>query len=317
MPNQSIVKTIYGSHLFGLNTDSSDQDYKGVFQSSLSDIILGRDVKTINSSTSSFDQTNTSTDIDTEFKELRTFIGDCLDGQTYAIEMLFTPPSLILETSPIWQFIQANRVRLIPRDLKAFASYAFSHSAKYSLRGERLQELQRVIVWFELQDQKLRLRDVIDDLQLSDYTFTEIYKHKLKTQSHPDEQRLCCLGMIFQYNKSIAECTQILTKRLLNYGPNALPKEAIEIDWKAYSHVSRLLSEWEQLLTESRLTFPIPSCEWILQVKKGTIPMEVVQDKIFEEFVRISKLPNKLPDADTQFWHNWLVAHYSQRQLIF
>jgi predicted nucleotidyltransferase len=315
MPNTPILRTIYGSHLFGLDTPDSDRDYKGIFQASIEDIILRKDVKTINQSTTGNDSKNSSSDIDIELKELRTFINDCLAGQTYALEILFTPAEFIIESSPTWDFITANRSKLIPNDLQPFIGYAFSQSQKYSLRGKRLEELERVIAWFQSQNPNDKLANTIDQLPKSDYTFTQIYKHQLKLQSHPDEQRLCCLGMIFQYNKPIKECLPTLLKRLDQYGTRSeIAKDAGGTDWKSYSHAFRLMYEWEQLLTQGQLTFPIPHYEFVKGVKLGQYPIDQMQDKLFDEFARINALPNTLPEPDRKFWEQWLIAVYTTNQ---
>lgn len=313
MSKNTILKTIYGSHLFGLDTSNSDKDYKGVFQSSIEDIILCKDVKTINESTNSSLYKNSNKDVDIELKELRTFIADCLAGQTYALEMLFTPAEFIIESSPIWNFIQVNRSKLVPNDLQSFVAYAFSQSSKYSLRGTRLLELERVIKWFQTQTLNVKLGTVVNKLETSDYTFTRVYKHKLKLQTHPHEERLCCLGMIFQYNKPIKECLPTLLKRLDQYGQQSeINKDNGGVDWKAYSHAFRLMYEWEQLLTTGQLTFPTPNRDYVLGVKLGKYGIEETQDNLFEEFARISKIPNNLPEPNIEFWNNFLIETYTK-----
>jgi RNA repair pathway DNA polymerase beta family len=309
--NKTIVKAVAGSHLFGLNTPASDMDYKGVFQAGLKDIILGKDSKNINLTTNQSNSRNTNVDIDTDLKELRTFIKDCMAGQTYAIELLFTPDNKIIETSHTWELIQTHRSKLTPNDLSPFISYAFGQSQKYSLRGVRLEELQRVIAWFESQDKQKLLGDVIGNLEMSKYTYTEIYEHKLKNQGHPDEHRLNCLGLIFQYNKPIKECLPTLIKRLEQYGNRSkLNMDNGGVDWKAYSHAFRLMYEWEQLLTESQLTFPIPNRDFVLDVKLGKYDFEQVQDKLFDEFIRIKAIPNILPEPDKDFWEEFILSQY-------
>ena len=36
-----VFKCIFGSHLYGLNTEDSDKDFKGIFIPSFEDIVLG------------------------------------------------------------------------------------------------------------------------------------------------------------------------------------------------------------------------------------------------------------------------------------
>lgn len=305
-----IVKALTGSHLFGLSTPKSDMDYKGVFQASLDDIILETAPKNINFTTNKSDSRNTSEDVDTELKELRTFIKDCIKGRTYALELLYIPQNKILESSPTWEFIQINREKLQSNDLSPFIGYAFTQSQKYSLRGVRLQELERVITWFEMQNRNSKLKDCLCTLKQTKYTYTQIYKH-INNLELPDEQRLSCLGMILQTDKYIKECLPTLIKRLNQYGDRSKQNKADGgIDWKAYSHAFRLIYEWEQLLLEGKLTFPVPNCNYILAVKLGQISFEEVQEKLYEEFERIQKIPNNLPRPDLEFWNNWILSLY-------
>ena len=311
--HQTIVKTIAGSHLFGLSTPSSDMDYKGVFKESLENIILGKDSKQVNLSTNKTDSRNTKEDVDIEMKEMRKFIKDCIAGQTYAVEMLYCPEDKILETSDEWCFIQANRQKLTPNDLSPFIGYAFGQSQKYSLRGTRLKELERVYEWFKEQNRNYRLSEVIDLLPLSEYTYRETYIHKHSGQV---EDQLICLGIVFQENKFIKECLPTLEKRLSTYGERSKTnKENGEVDWKAYSHAFRLIYEWEQLLTEGKLTFPVPNREYILKVKLGEIPFEIVQDKLFSEFDRIKQISNNLPKPDPEFWDNFILSVYGNNKI--
>lgn len=304
----TIVKTIAGSHLFGLNTPKSDMDYKGVFKENLANIILGKDSKQFVSSTNKTESRNGQYDIDVEFKELRKFIKDCIAGQTYALEMLYCPQDKIIETSKIWEFIRENRHKLTANDLSPFIGYAFTQSQKYSLRGTRLKELERVYEWFKSQPRDLILFEVIDKLGLSEYTYREIYKHPTGNT----EKQLSCLGIILQENKYIKECLPTLEKRLKQYGERSKTnKENGEVDWKAYSHAFRLIYEWEQLLNEGRLSFPVPNKDYILSIKLGEIKFEEVQEKLFTEFERIKKIPNTLPKPDVKFWENYILSVYA------
>ena len=53
------------------------------------------------------------------------------------------------------------------------------------------------------------------------------------------------------------------------------------------------------------------SQDYVLDVKLGKCKVEQTQDKLFEEFARISKISNNLPEPDVEFWNNWLVKVYT------
>ncbi len=46
-----LFKTLFGSHLYGTDTEKSDKDYKGIFIAPLSEIILKKDRHVIYEST--------------------------------------------------------------------------------------------------------------------------------------------------------------------------------------------------------------------------------------------------------------------------
>lgn len=48
---RTIVRIIYGSHLYGLSTPESDRDFKGIFMPSKEEILLGKIPKSIRTST--------------------------------------------------------------------------------------------------------------------------------------------------------------------------------------------------------------------------------------------------------------------------
>ena len=100
-----IVKAVAGSHLFGTNTPTSDTDYKGVYMPSKEDILLGRAKSSLNLSTNQTNEKNSSEDEDVEFYSLQKFMKMLDEGQTVALELLWTPDDMIIEESSLWREI--------------------------------------------------------------------------------------------------------------------------------------------------------------------------------------------------------------------
>lgn len=69
-----LAKFIHGSHLYKLNTETSDEDYKGIYLPELEDIILGNIKDTINLSTNKSNNKNSSDDIDYEVYSLHKWV---------------------------------------------------------------------------------------------------------------------------------------------------------------------------------------------------------------------------------------------------
>lgn len=102
---------------------------------SLEDIILKRG-SNVFSEQSNPTSRNSNKDLDFESKELRIFIRDCLGGQTYALNLLFSPKNMWLEHDPIWEEIQENRHKLVTNKLKPFLGYIRGQKDKYSKKGD-------------------------------------------------------------------------------------------------------------------------------------------------------------------------------------
>ncbi|MFB6373953.1 MAG: DNA polymerase beta superfamily protein, partial [Bradymonadaceae bacterium] len=139
-----------GSHLYGTDDDQSDYDLKGVFLADLDAILLDRDRDNVRGSTSGGDDVrNVPGDVDAEFIELRKFIRDALDGQTYAVEMLHAPPELTLRSTPLWEEVLEARDRLISRRVEPFVGYCRAQARKYGRKGDRLAAIERVLETLE------------------------------------------------------------------------------------------------------------------------------------------------------------------------
>jgi len=146
----TIVKMVFGSHLYGTDTSKSDKDFKGIFMPTIEDIFLGRIPKSITSNTkASSGSKNTAEDIDMEMYSLHYFIKLACEGQTVAMDMLHAPSNMILESNYIWDRIVKDRNKFYSKNLKAFVGYARRQAARYSIRGSRLNDAKIVLDFLE------------------------------------------------------------------------------------------------------------------------------------------------------------------------
>ena len=146
MPEETIVLMKFGSHLYGTNSEASDQDFKGIFLPSREDAFLGNIPKSHNNAKKKAEnQKNTSDDVDIESYSLQYFIKLACEGQTVAIDMLHAPENMILETSNVWTKIVKNRDKFYTKNLKAFIGYARKQCVRYGLRGGRINTINEVI----------------------------------------------------------------------------------------------------------------------------------------------------------------------------
>lgn len=174
----------YGSHLYGLNTENSDIDFRGVYVPNLDDIILGKAQDEINTElTIDIPQPSPvrkmdnglevvlsvcvtkKIKVDVKIFSLQKFIQLCSKADTNALDLLF---SYNPERKDIQQYVYnkeqfyesgilappyipfleflINRGKLINTDrLESPITYAFKQATKYSIKGERRQVMMNLL----------------------------------------------------------------------------------------------------------------------------------------------------------------------------
>ena len=159
-----LVKAIAGSHLFGTDTPSSDTDYKGVYLPSAEDILLQKVKKTISIKTNTSGKKNTSEDVDIEYYSLHKYMQMLFEGQTVALELLWTPEDMILEKDPLWDYITSHRDELIHSKVTAFVGYCKTQADKYGVKGSRMAAAKLFIQYLETLNSYTKLSEIWEDL---------------------------------------------------------------------------------------------------------------------------------------------------------
>ena len=150
----------YGSHLYGLNTENSDLDFRGVYIPTLDDIILKKDKDEINeelwinANKVDFPTSDLSYKVnykkgDVKIFSLQKFITLCSKADTNALDLLFSVNNSYIEqygsVGGILYLLE-NRDKLINTDrLESPITYAFKQATKYSIKGERRQVMMNLL----------------------------------------------------------------------------------------------------------------------------------------------------------------------------
>jgi hypothetical protein len=137
---RDIVTIKFGSHLYGTSTPASDLDYKSVFIPSARDIILQRVKGTIaNKRPKNAGEKNYAGEVDQESHSLQRFLELASEGQTVALDVLFSPEwAMVTAPSDEWREIIANRHRLLTKKSASFVGYVSTQSNKYGIKGSRV-----------------------------------------------------------------------------------------------------------------------------------------------------------------------------------
>jgi hypothetical protein len=305
-----IMKAIAGSHLFGLNTEKSDKDYKGVYLPSADDILLGKFNKSINQSTNNSNNKNNSSDIDTELFSLDKFMNMLKEGQTVAIELLFTPDEFILEKHPLWDEIVSKRNELVHKNVVSFIGYAKQQAAKYGIRGTRMGSVEKVLETlknyketYPYSNKLFNFRNQLLELTKLEYVhIVQVPKVKNDLNEGYDEH-FEVIGKKYPMFSTIDYVINSLQKAYDEFGTRSkLAKMNQGVDWKAVSHALRVIHQGKVLLTTGSLAFPLEKeqRDFILLVKKGELDFTtIVQPEIekgLKELLEIKQHSN-LPDS--------------------
>jgi hypothetical protein len=315
-----IIEVRFGSHLYGTNTPESDLDVKGIYLPTAREIVLNRARRNISQSRPKQEfERNTKDDIDQEFFSLGEFLKLLAEGQTVALDILFSDAEAIRFKGPeyhLFQHIYDNRFKLISKNVMAFIGYAHKQAAKYGIKGSRVRAVKDTIEFFSAFPDETLLRDIKPALDAFVAKGDEFIK--FTDILNPQDTSITYLEVVnrkFQLTNSVKYVKAVLQKIYNEYGHRALQAEKNEgIDWKALSHAVRVNFEGQELLSTGFITFPRPERELLLDIKLGKIGYNRVADLIeiglkqLEELQRTSGLRG---EPDFEWADNFLYEVYS------
>lgn len=316
-----VMETVFGSHLYGLNTPTSDKDYKGIFLPHPRDILLGKAPKTIDTSTGDKSSKNTVDDIDRQLYSLPKFISLACDGDTVALDMLHADDSKLIANSEIWQYIRANRWRFYTTELTGLFGYVRKQAAKYGVKGSRLAALREVYDVLQETDNahydenatsliNTKVSDIVDKLPTNEFCRAILhYSEKGGMQNFYE-----VLGRKFQYTITVAEMKKSVYKLWDEYGERARQAEANNgIDWKALSHALRGGLQLISIYKHGDIVYPLEESQLLKDVKAGTKPFAFVQEKLEEimgEVERLAAISDYPKEVDREFWNDFIERVY-------
>lgn len=266
-------------------------------------VLLGRIPKTHREGETDDTRKNEPGELDCQFYSLHHFLRLATQGQTVAIDMLFTPENMTFLDPTygwIWREVQSRRKLLLSKQMNAFVGYARGQAAKYSLKGDRLNKLREFLAIVESVKELSQLRDIWDKLP------------KDNERVNPQgirELNIC--GKWLGEGIHTADAATIIGHQIARYGNRAnSAADAAGTDWKAISHAVRVTKELLEILSFGEVTFPLRDADLLLKIKQGKLALEDVQDIIDRDlaFVELQTRQSTLPDkVDHKFWENWLI----------
>lgn len=293
-----LCKILCGSNLYGLDTPESDKDYKGVFLPIVKDLMLDKAPQHISKNTNNTDKRNTKDDIDFEMFSLQRFLHLVSEGEPIAVEMLFAPDNMIIETSDIWKEVVKVRHQLLTKTIRAFVGYCKGQASKYCMKGERLSSLEFCLKSLKRFDTKFELpwfTYLVEEMRGMKYFETfEIEGNHGRSFS--------ILKKKFYETAKIETVMQSLEHTINKYGDRTkVTQEMGGKDWKSLSHAIRIAIEVREILGSGTLTLPLvgESRDYALNVKLGKFSLDHVENRLnmlledVNNFQETSTLPEK------------------------
>ena len=316
-----IVEVKFGSHLYGCATESSDLDLKGIYLPTAKEILLGTVKKTITTSRPKqpFER-NTKDDVDIEYLSLDQFMHLLVQGQTMALDILFSiqRPDFVTRfpgTFDVLQYLFDNRFQILNRKVNSFVGYARVQAQKYGQKGFRIHAYRATLDWLKsFPNEDERIESVgFDGIQM--WIASIANEHiKIVDRITPDKKvipHIDVCGKLIPFTTTFKHTKRWLQKYFDEYGQRALLAEKNEgVDWKALSHSIRVNSEAYELLTTGFITFPRPDRELLLRVKTGQMDYKDVSVIIEQGLEKLKEAEEKsfLKDEPNKEWADQFIC---------
>lgn len=306
MKNKKILEYRVGSHLYGTNTETSDEDYSGIVLPTEEQIFGFEVLEEIDLSVHSknAEGKNTSEAKDIKYYELRKFMKLAMENNPNIIEQLFVTPENILYQDEIGKYILSQKHLFPYKGLeKKFIGYAKSQQHKMLIKPQNYSELQITLaILFEyigtdnLAD--LKNREWINNSK----TYLIELKEYLSEKKAPvvfTDSYIKIGDLNIQKNIQIKQAILQIDRRIKLAGNRTELYTKYGFDTKFGSHLLRLLYEGIELLQTGELIFPLKQKDFLIDIKKGKYSVETILATVceleedFKLTYKNTKLPNK------------------------
>lgn len=314
MSAKSIVKCVFGSHLYGTNTEHSDRDFKAVHLPCSEDLLLARAVKSISKNTKNGEGKNTALDEDFESYSLQYFIMTMgRNGDTTFLDMIHAPDSALLETSEEWEFIRQHKTKFYTKTLKSYLGYARKHASSFTNSSAKMEASETLLSLLKTYPKETKLAEVYDILPESSFS----KKYKIENSEAKDKRTYDFCGKKFMASSNISFILESLEQTHGEYGQRT--RDALEcggVNVKSLSHAFRVGFQLRDLYSEGIITFPLKEADWLRSMKLRELDFKKdgLSDRLEDLLTEVEDLAAKSDfpqQVAMSFWEEWLVDLYN------
>lgn len=283
MRGEVIFKGVFGSHLYGLETNNSDLDMKGVYCPKLEDIIFNNYKETIE---------ETSKEVDTSFYAVTKFVNILNKSDTISMDMLHTPKEMTLSSSPLWRELVSHRKDLYAKSMRGILGYIRTQASKYGHKVQRYNELVKINNYLSMVPNHFRLSDTGIPFLVKDGVWKYISFNEEKGDV---KENIDILGSRYQTNATVEYVRDQVRRKLTSYGDRTKKGSMTHGDWKSMSHAYRVLLQLEEIVDTHDLQFPLKKAPEIMKIKVGELTQDRVMSMISNKYDEVME---KLNNSD-------------------
>jgi len=296
----------YGSHLYGTDTDDSDNDYYVLFFPSARSLIVGGGAKSYRLSTGDDNAKNRPNDVDVQASSIRETLRRFGRGEIVAIDTFFalTNQEAVLYANGTYKSWWKRTAGLLGAgNLGGVLGYINKQASKYGLKGTRLGTAIRLaesLKSFVGRNPSASILDWISDTG-EELVFVEPFVQAIELMAalpggtHSLVDGIDALGKKFTLISPARNLLNSLENTIKKYGHRAaIAKENMGVDWKALAHAYRGATEYQLLRKTNMVTFPLKGkdVEIIKSIKSGRLPFDKVASLVEEQVAIVSELRN-------------------------
>jgi hypothetical protein len=329
---QKLFSCLFGSHLYGTTHPLSDRDVKNVVLPSLDSLLLGSAPK------NRFKPKDQEDGRDEENVPIHVLARDFLQGQTYALELVFaatcTGAEQTIYDPRFLTFCAELRERFLTSSMKETLGFARDQGSKYAYKGDRLNTVQDAIHLFSSFPADDTVMQHVEEFEERARVMAANYPAHFKLETYDADGHgniqpcVKVLDKTYPYTKHFRDHVMSLHVMDKRYGKRA--REAAKggegVDLKASMHAVRVLDQGILLLSEGTLTYPYSKdhATRLLRIRNGEVPIAEVGAQLTERIDTLEALSanSTLPmlteelEGELEEWLlGWLHEFYFGGQL--
>ena len=314
-----IVEIIHGSKLYGTQIIDSDTDLKFVTVApTLYEYMDHRGKFDVDTGDNGLLD---SQKIEWEGFYIQDFANKLVGMNTNNVSMLFAPKGNIITSSPAWEDLLANRERAIGKNIAAYAGYAKGQSCKYTLKGERLETVERFIKYIK---ENVASGDYTGNQgKMTDHQWSQMREEFQWAEGFEGWSNQCAEQLIRVVAKSFSKTTQVqgwiapMESLLSTYGKRAQKAKEDQKDLKAILHACRICNEAIEILTTGELVYPVTgkNLDLYMGIRRNEYSYEYLQEHIIDLLERVNEeqARSTLPETPDERWlYDWAI-HWQMR----